>query len=233
MRLFTDGDTHMAVIETFIDEGGVHSTAPILSVAAFGGTHEKWAEFLAQWKEPNFHACDSTWEKSKGTLADIIDDCGLEAVVTWLKTDDFKKHANTDLKNNLGNAYAICTFACALNICKLARSTSSDVSFVIEQGQPNAEYVERVLNALSEDNTQGIKSVALVQKRSFRQLATADFVAHSRSTSNPWLKRLLDGGGVLESQITAAQLHKISNQVSLLAKRYKYERSKRRRRWRQ
>jgi hypothetical protein len=222
-----DGRRYLAVIEAYIDEGGTHSGSPILSVAAYGGAHEQWVEFLSLWGNQPFHARVDHALKPK--LFNVIERCQLEAVVAWVDPKDFDKHAALELKRSLGNAYAVCAFACALQLQKLANQNSvGPISFVIEKGQPNGEYIERVLKSVSAEENSGIAAVALADKRDFVQLITADFLAHSRSTSNDWYRRLTEAGGVAAFHITPRRLEKISSQIEEMAKKYRYARDKRR-----
>ena len=223
----------MSVIETFMDEGGTHAGSPILSVAAYGGTHDQWSHFLSIWNIDGFHAKDNKWDSFKPKLAEAIQESNLEAIVTWVKPKDFKKYAGADLRSNLGNAYALCAFGCAIGIHKYAKGASNlPVSFVIEKGQPNAAYVEAVLKAMGEDDSYEIASVALAGKSDFRQLVTADFLAHSKSTGNEWFRVLYESGLVGQEQLTPAKLERISSQVSSLVKRHRNQRAKQRRQWR-
>jgi hypothetical protein len=229
LRLFSgDGRRLVAVIEVFMDEGGTHAGSRILCVAACAGTHAHWEHFLSRWHEKSFHAKDAT-DEMKLKLADAFDDSELEAIVTWVKPGDFRQHANQTLKNNLGNAFALCAFACALGMGRLAREFHvGPISFVLEAGQPNASYVERILKTIMQDPSSGIASVAVAKKSEFVQLAVADFLAHSSATRNEWFTKLRNGGGVAVEHLSVAKLQRISIQVSELARLYRREKDKNR-----
>lgn len=228
LRMLTgDGRRCVAVIEAYVDESGTHSGSPILSVAAYAGRHEQWTEFLSEWGEQDFHAKENQYDKLKPRLFDVIDLCKLEGIAAWVRPEEFNQHAAPELRSNLGNAYAVCAFSCAIGVCKWARENSiGPVSFVVEKGQPNAEYVERVLKALMDDQHYGIASVASVGKREFVQLVTADFLAHSRGTSNAWYDRLYKTGRVAEAHLTPELLEKSSTEVKVIIGRHQRERSR-------
>jgi hypothetical protein len=63
----------------------------------------------------------------------------------------------------------------------------------VESGQPNTEWIERVLKALSftDEFKHSIAAVAVAKKSDFVQLHTADFFAHTWSTQDRiWMPRL-------------------------------------------
>jgi hypothetical protein len=230
LRLFSgNGRRLVAVIEVFMDESGTHAGSPILCVAACAGTQAHWEKFLSLWQEKDFHAQDAKFEPLKSKLADAFDESELEAIVTWVKPDEFRQYANQTLKNNLGNAYALCAFACAVGIRRLAQEFGAGpVSFVIEAGQPNATFVEGTLKAMMDDPANGIAAVGLARKSEFVQLVTADFLAHSCATSNEWYTRLRKGGGVAHEHLTAAKLERISRKISVLAREHRREKERKR-----
>lgn len=130
--------------QAYLDEGGTHDGASILTVGGFYGTREQWNVFLNNWKHPEFHACDSRFDSLKPQLADAIDLAEIEGVEVCLRPHEFKAMANADLKSTTGNAYAVAAFICATGICRIL-STNPDarVSFVLEDGQPNIRWLER------------------------------------------------------------------------------------------
>jgi hypothetical protein len=173
------------VIEAFLDESGTHRGSPILAVGACVGTHDQWAIFLESWNNLEFHAKNPIYDQLKPKLASAIRKSEIHGVVAFLRPEDWQNHTNIQTKSAIGNAYAVCAFACVEGIC---RNFSEPVSFVIEDGQPNSEWVERVIKSLAEDDQwkHCIGPVALAKKRDFVQLHSSDFLAHSWSTGNPW-----------------------------------------------
>jgi hypothetical protein len=224
-----DGKRYVVVMglqEVYLDEGGTHDGSPILSVAAFMGDHEKWKSFLAEWGEQPFHAKKNQYDKLKPRLVEVIASCKLQGMVAWLRPEDFRKYAVQELRNNLGNAYAICTVACAIQIWKWVKQDGlGRIAFVLEVGQPNSEWVKRVLESMIDDpHYEGlVASVAVANKADFLQLVTADFLANSNSTEDRfWSARLSEHCDINECHISGDILTVISEEVRAIAKRHRW-----------
>ena len=130
----------------------------------------------------------------------------------------FKRAAGPNLRSTLGNAYALCIFALALRVADWSRDQKlGAIFYALEDGQPNAEFVERVLRLMMEDRHFRVAGVAVVTKTEFCQLQVADFLAHSTSTGNTWkarLKRAFDHRGELvEDTLTEQQLLNVSTEI--------------------
>lgn len=218
-----------SLIEAYLDESGTHTGAPILAVAGFFGIRGKWDAFLEKWPYLEFHACESRFDSIKSQLMDAIDAAELEGIEACIIPQDFKTFASQDLKNTLGNAYAIAAYSCAVKICDIVK-TSSDakISFVLEDGQPNVEWVERLLLAMMDRYP--IASVSRAKKSEFTQLHTADLLAHSRSTTDTkCLDRLFAEKRVSELPLTVELLETTSTAISQLLKRHRNQRARTRR----
>jgi hypothetical protein len=98
------------------------------------------------------------------------------------------------------------------------------VAFVIEDGQPNIEFVRETLEYMRTKERYGIASVAVAGKKDFVQLCTADFLAHSRTSDQEWFDRLYDTGRVSHDQVTAAKIVRMSRQITEGLRRMKHER---------
>jgi hypothetical protein len=219
-----------ALFEAYLDEGGTHAGSPILSVAGYFGLHEQWSKFLDRWPHAEFHACEPKYDHLKPSLADAIDYALLPGTEVCIRPDMFKEHANGDIKAHLGNAYAVGAFLCAVIICDKAQAIVSNarVSFVLEDGQPNIDWVRRMLISMMLEYP--IASVTVAQKSDFPQLHPADFLAHSRAiTDTPWLNRLFGNAQVNEIAVDGKTIADTSAQVARFMKRYRGQKMKERR----
>lgn len=200
------------MFEAYFDESGTHDGAPILSVAACVGTQEQWSAFLKLWGNPRFHAKERDSDPLKPKLLDIISKTKLIGMICFVKPAVFENNVSHQWKSALGNAYATCLFACALQICE---NCPDGVSFVIEDGQPNSEWVLKILRTMSTvtEWEKRITSVALVKKRDFVQLHAADFLAHSWSTSSPMCADLKKTEHVFETDISTVQFGELSKDL--------------------
>ena len=182
-----DGRREVAVVQpldAFLDESGTHSGAAILSVGACVGTHKQWRSFLKLWKEPHFHSREQSSGPLKPMLLQAITESRLHCFVAFIEPKDYRRDAGVRLKAGLGNAYAACLVSCVVAIC---RSAKKPVAFAIEDGQPNSEWVRRVVQGMAymSEWRDCIHAVALIpQKSSFTQLHVADFLAHSWSEAH-------------------------------------------------
>ena len=180
-----------ALFEAYLDEGGTHAGSAILSVAGYCGIHEQWTKFLDHWPHRKFHACEAKYDPLKASLADAIDVSLLSGTEVCIRPDIFQDAAGIHIKAHLGNAYAVAAFICASTICQKAQMVvgNARISFVLEDGQPNIEWVRRMLIMMMHEYP--IASVSTAKKEDFPQLHPADFLSHSRATTDrPWLHRL-------------------------------------------
>jgi hypothetical protein len=206
--------------QAYLDESGTHDGSPILAVAGYFGTQDQWNVFLHKWEHADFHACESRFDESKPELADAIDESGIKGGEVCIRPHEFKASASADLKSNMGNAYAVAVFLCVTGICRLAEAENTDarISFILEDGQPNILWVQRLLISFMAEFAM-IASVTVVKKKDFPQLHPADFLAHSRSTTDtPWMDRLFAKGRLREMPINADIFEKASKGVARVVK---------------
>jgi hypothetical protein len=216
--------------QAYLDEAGTHKNASILSVAGYFGTREQWEIFLGKWKHECFHACDPQCDKLKPELADAIDASEIEGAEICMRPHDFDSSASAGMKSNMGNAYAVGVFLCVVGICKVvsAENENARVSFALEDGQPNISWVQRLLLAFMAEYPT-IASVTVISKGSTPQLHPADFMAHSRSTTDvPWMSRLFAKGRAREMPIEAELFATTSEQVERLLKENRRRKAKER-----
>jgi hypothetical protein len=204
--------------EAYFDESGTHDGSPILAVAGYFGTHDQWNVFLDKWKHKDFHACESRFDKFKSELVDAIAASGIEGGEICLRPHEFKESASADMRSNMGNAYAVAVFLCVTGICKLVTAENKDarIAVVLEDGQPNVHWVERLLIAFMAEYPT-IASVTVTSKIGFSQLHPADFLAHSRSTTDSvWMDRLFAKGRVREKPIERDTFETTSVEIARL-----------------
>jgi hypothetical protein len=219
-----------ALFEAYLDEGGTHAGSPILSVAGYFGLHEQWATFLRYWPHTDFHAQENKYESLKASLADAIDISLLAGTETCIRPDIFKVAAGGAMKAHLGNPYAISTFLCVSAMCEKAQQVvrNARISFVVEEGQPNLEWVRKTMLAMMQEFP--IASVTTAKKTEFPQLHPADFLAHSRATSDPrWMTRLFANKCVNEIPINGDTIKAASDDAEALLRRYRHQKAKQRR----
>src|SRR5262249_32023183 len=158
---------------------------------------------------------DSKCIPLKHGLFDAMQDSELESFVAWIRPEDYRAHTTAHFKSGLGNAYAVCTFASAMGGCKFCREGNlGKITFVIESGQPNIEFVRQTLEYMQTKERYGIASVVVAGKKDFVQLCTADFVAHSRTSDGEWYQRLYESGRVSHDQITPEKLSRMSHRIT-------------------
>ena len=212
-------------MEAFVDESGTHKGSSILTVGAVLGSHQQWRRFLSYWGERPFHAKDPKCGPLKPALFDAICDSNLEIFVASVRPQDYRNHTTAQFRGGLGNAYAVCAFAAAIGACRFCKNNKlGRISFVIEGGQANVDYIRSALEYARMRERLGIASVAVANKKDFVQLCTADFVAHSCSRENEWFARLWDTGRLSKSFISAERLVQMSEQIGEGQKRLKLER---------
>jgi hypothetical protein len=199
-------------MEAFLDESGTHKGASVVTVSGWVGAHWQWKKFLSHWDSKPFHAKDPKCEPLKHGLFEAIKFAELKGFSAWMKPQDYENQMNPIVKSQMGNAYANCTFACALGICKYCQANKmGKIAFVIEAGQPNARWIKFVLERL-QDRSEfkgidlGIASVATATKQDFIQLCAADFLAHSRTSAPKWFDTLYESERVSQQHITAQKL---------------------------
>lgn len=218
-----------ALFEAYLDEGGTHAGSPILAVAGYFGLHEQWATFLNHWPHTEFHAREGKYDHLKGSLADAIDIALLSGTEACIRPDVFKVAAGETIKSHLGNAYALAAFMCAVAICEKSQMVVSNarVSFVLEDGQPNIEWVRRTLIGMMQEYP--IASVTVAKKTDFPQLHPADFLAHSRATTDrQWMHRLFAKKFVNEIPIDGETIKATATAAAGFMRRYRNNKAKER-----
>jgi hypothetical protein len=212
--LSQDGRRWVVVLEAFIDESGTHKGSAILNVAAMAGAHWQWKKFLSYWDNKPFHARESKYKALKPALFDAIQFGELEGFTAWMEPKDYMGNTTHHFRSVMGNAYAMCTFACAIGVCKFARDEKlGKVAFIIESGQPNIEWIKSVLEYMKAKERFGIASVAIATKKDFVQLCAADFLAHSKSADPAWYQRFFDTRRVSQAHLKSDKLKDICQQI--------------------
>ena len=221
------GQRFIAVIEAYLDESGTDATAPIVGVGGFFGSHQQWSIFLDRW-EPvllgnKFHAKDST--RMFPILVDAIKKAKLEGILVTVAKDIYKKTATPQMKSVIGNEYSVCAFQCALQICD--EVDNCPTSFVIERGQPNEDFVKRILESFIGDHKYHVAAVATAAKEDFVQLHTGDFLSHIASTHDIlWMKRLFNAGRLKHLHVTEQQIAETCPKVKELLGKARWLRNK-------
>ena len=216
--------------QAYLDESGTHDGSPILTVAAYYGTREQWDAFISKWKHGHFHACEARFDKLKQDLVDAIDASEIEGAEVCLRPYEFSSSASPEMKSNLGNAYAAAMFLCVVGICELvsAENDNARIAFVIEDGQPNASWVQRLLLSFMAEHPT-IASVTITSKGNMPHLYPADFLAHSRSTTDtPWMDKLFTKGRCREMPIDAEIFVQTSEEVKRLLRENRRRKAKER-----
>jgi hypothetical protein len=220
-----DGKRIVAVMEAFIDESGTYKDASIVNVAAWVGAHWQWKKFLSYWDDRYFHARDPKCAPLKQALFEAIGFGELRGFTAWMEPKNYADHATAHFRSALGNPYSVCAFACAMGVCKFCkRDNLGKVAFVIEDGQPNVEFVRETLEFMKCKERFGIASIAIASKKDFVQLCTADFLAHSRSSNGRWFDALYDTERVYQDHVTPERVVRMSRQLTEGIKRMKRER---------
>ena len=154
-------------------------------------SQDQWQEFRRLWKphSANFHALNSS--DRFPLLCDAIESSQIHGLVITIFKAHYKQAATDHMKSFMGNPYAICAFICAMQICQQVNSLST--SFVFEQGQPNFDFVKRILDSMMDSGEFCIASVTGAKKSDFIELHPGDFVSHCASSyDKPPLQRLFD-----------------------------------------
>ena len=179
------------MIHAFLDESGTHVGAQVLAVAGFYGSGNQWRKFRNIWKpfSRGFHAKNSSSRFPR--ICDAIEKSKINGVVICLGNRAYKNQANPQVQSKVGNAYGAATLLCATDICDETKPRR--VSFSIEQGQPNVDFVRSVLEGLRVEKHLAIAEVATVGKEDFIELHTADFASHIVSCYEAeWAQRLIN-----------------------------------------
>ena len=211
-------------MKAFLDESGTNPETPVLSVAGFYGAEKEWAVFRNLWQplSQDFHALRST--RLFPALCDAIEESKVNGIITSIAKSAYSEIATAHFKSFVGNPYAVCTFLTTLTICE---RTNQKTAFVLEQGQPNLEYVKRTIENMMDDGGWQIASVASAKKADFIELHPADFASHlSSSHDKPWMQRLFDSGRLHHGHVTREALYVACEEITKLISRAKRERKK-------
>lgn len=208
------------MLHAYFDESGTNAGAVVLSVAAYFGTEDQWKRFESKWCGPlgsgEFHAKDCSHLFSPLSAAMEVSE--ITGVLCTIATEDFRNCANAQFKSTLGNAYAVCTFACAMAVCDVAREKGiGKVSFVLEHGQPNLVFVKTVLESMLDVENTCVAAVESAGKSQFAKLHPADFTSHVASSyDRGWLQHLVERCNLKHCHITSDTLGDVSQQVKTL-----------------
>lgn len=196
------------MVEAYLDESGTHKGSHILSVAGYLGTRKEWRIFEINWSKhlantgiEYFHANNPRCDFLRPDLAIAITKRNLRGMLCAIDPEVYNKEVNHQFKSTLGNTYAICTFMCALSLATYAKHNKlGPISFVIETGQPNSVFIERLLKSMMGDEEYNIAGVTLANKKQFVPLQTADFLSHIFSTNGEnekaWFEYLVEFGKI-------------------------------------
>ncbi len=209
----------VAVLEAYLDESGTHRGAALLCVAGYVGNRKEWFAFEKEWQKqlnkaniPCFHAKEPQCATLKLPLASAIEKRNIMGVICGVNPTIFSNHTSQQFKSVMGNAYAACTFVCALEICKRAKEMGyKSVSFTVESGQPNSKFVERILSSMIYYPPVDIAGVMTAKKTEFLPLHAADFLSHVYSThEREWLEYLMRSHKVKQTIIQPDNLKEVS-----------------------
>jgi hypothetical protein len=216
------------VVTVFLDESGTDDKGVCVTVAGFYGDNDQWKTFCDLWKPSSerFHALNSNSRFPK--LCEAIEASKIHGVFITIWKSDYKALTTEHMKSFIGNCYAVCALLCAMQICEEVKNVP--ISFVYELGQPNFEFVKRILDAMMDSGDHRISSVTGAKKSEFIELHAADFVSHCASTHDkPPLQRLFDAGLLKHGHITEGILRDAGPKVTAIVKKAKNERRKARR----
>jgi hypothetical protein len=226
LDFLTDGvKIPLATIRAYFDESGTHKGARCPSVAYFAGTKDQWQGFLDEWQPrlvasgiPYFHAKDPRCDCLRSHLVQAITNSSLTGVVCSVFLDDFKKSLGQKAQSILGNAYSVCAFTCAMELCKWVKENSfKSVALALEDGQPNANFVKDTLLKIMCDPEEPISHVSLEKKDGCIFLQPADFLSHICSTQDvEWLECLFNTGNVTHAHFGTEQISQASMEIEKL-----------------
>lgn len=219
------------MIEAYLDESGLDGKWPVVCVGGYAADHDAWTAFQESWQvvlaKANidcFHATShpNLW----GPMLEHIDDFGMRGVLVTVSADHYKRKMSHGARSTFGNAYATCAFSCALKIAERAKADGhGPVAVVIEDGQPNVQYVARTLEMMIGDDEYNIASVTVAKKRDFMPLQAADLLAHCAGTHQvDWLKVMANGGPgkLLHGHMTAQMLRGLSATIEEVKRQYRH-----------
>ncbi len=208
----------------FLDESGTDEKLPCVSVAGFYGNQDQWKAFRQIWKphSEGFHALNS--RDRFPLLCEAIEASQVHGVFVTLWKDAYKQLATEHMKSFMGNPYAICSFICAMQICQ---EVNTPTSFVFEQGQPNFDFVKRILDAMMDSGGYCIASVTGAKKTDFIELHPADLASHCASSyKKPTLQRLFDAHLLKHGHIEEEKLRAVAPELTKIVYQARKERMK-------
>jgi hypothetical protein len=214
----------MAIITAFLDESGTDEKLPCVTVAGFYGDKDQWEEFGHIWRPHSvgFHALNSN--DRFPLLCEAIEASQVRGVFITLWKEDYKQVATEHMKSFMGNPYALCSFICAMQICE---EVNGSTSFVFERGQPNFEFVERILSAMMDSGEYRIASITGAIKGDFIELHPGDMVSHCGSSwKKPILQRLFDCHLLKHGHLEKEKLRAVAPELTKLVHRARRERMK-------
>jgi hypothetical protein len=226
------------VLWAYLDESGTHKGSSSVKVAGFVGNENEWRYFqnkwvkkLAQYNMDYFHAKNPNCDALRPHLAKEIIKRNLYGVGCSINPDDYNNYASHQFKSTIGNAYAICAFICAIHIADIAKDNNwGPVSFVLESGQPNVNFVGNMLKSMINDDRFNIAGVMIAGKKVFIPLQTADFLVHLYDAQNEddkkWFNYLIKNGNLNYVNIPNDEIERTSQTIKQLYSRQRYLRNK-------
>jgi hypothetical protein len=212
------------VLTAYLDEAGTHAGCPVVTVAGYYGNVEQWQAFRELWKPHScgFHAKDG--DRKYPDIFDAIAKSEINGVFLALGKDRYRAHSTEITLSRFGNEYAMCAFQCVLSICK---EVGAPTAFVLEQGQPNLNYVLKTLLYMLESGETCISSVTPARKADFIELHPADFVAHLASSGDrQWLDKLAAIHRLKRGDIPSDTLDNVGKELDILIAKAKRERAR-------
>lgn len=213
------------MLTAFLDESGTDDRGLCVTVAGFYGDEAQWQTFRDLWKprSEGFHALNSS--SRFGPLCDAIEASKIQGIFVTVWKATYKALANEHLKSFAGNGYAVCAFLCAMQICQEVEGVP--ISFAYELGQPNFEFVKRVLEAMKDSGEYSIASALGAKKADFIELHPADFVSHcATGYKKEFLQRLFNSKLLKHGHVAEEMLKQASAAVTEFVKKAKNERLK-------
>jgi len=229
-----NGRRCVAVLWAYLDESGTHKGSSLIVVAGYAGGHNEWRLFERSWRKKLvdhnielFHAKDHKCDILRPHLVDDILKRKLYGVICAINPDEYNLYANHHFRSTIGNAYAACTYSCALQLAQIARDNElGKISIVIESGQPNSEYVEKTLKMFMKSPRYDIASVTLGDKKEFIPLQTADFLSHIFDVENNddkiYLDQLINGGNLFRVIIPPDGIERTAKNIKAAYARNRY-----------
>lgn len=213
------------MLTAFLDESGTDDSGVCVTVAGFYGDTGQWAIFRDLWTPHarRFHACNSSSRFSM--LCEAVEASKICGVFITIWKAKYKELATEHMKSFIGNPYAVCALLCAMQICEEVKN--APISLVYEHGQPNFEFVKRILDAMNDCGDFSITSVTGAKKTDFIELHAADFASHCASTNDkPPLQRLFDARLLKHGHITEQMLKDVGPAATEVVRKARHERLK-------